>query len=86
MREQFGTPCYVYDEASLVANAEAAVGTDTHNNHSELPACPLSRLPSVWSGCLGFPNAFGLHARFAMKVRCIPLPITRVERQAVTLR
>lgn len=38
--EQFSTPCYVYDEASLVAQAKKA---------------------------LGFPNAFGLTVRFAMK-------------------
>lgn len=40
VREQFGTPCYVYDEASLRSRAEKA---------------------------LSFPNAYGLHARFAMK-------------------
>ena len=38
--EQFSTPCYVYDEASLAAQAKKA---------------------------LGFPNAFGLTVRFAMK-------------------
>ena len=40
VRKSFGTPVYVYDEASLRRNAEAV---------------------------LGFPNAFGLTARYAMK-------------------
>lgn len=40
VREKFGSPCYVYDEASLRAQAAKAVA---------------------------FPNAYGLHARFAMK-------------------
>jgi diaminopimelate decarboxylase len=40
VRERFGTPCYVYDAASLDAAAKRA---------------------------LGFPNAFGLTVRYAMK-------------------
>ena len=40
VREQYGTPCYVYDEASLRSRAQKATS---------------------------FPNAYGLHARFAMK-------------------
>lgn len=75
VREKFGTPCYVYDEASLRAQAQKAV---VRKAHASLSRLTLARRQAevlfmltgvcVWVVWVqAFPNAYGLHARFAMK-------------------